>query len=64
MQDTQKETGCDKLCDTISDMLFCMVLGIPWLMGIVLAKGFWETTISTVFPPYAWYLVVKHFMGL
>jgi hypothetical protein len=36
-----------------------------WVYGIVLAQGFWLTTLSCVFPPYAFYLVVekiaKHF---
>lgn len=33
---------------------------ISWLFGIVLAKGFWMTLCS-LFPLYAWYLVVEFF---
>lgn len=28
-------------------------------MGVVIAKGFWSTTISIFIPPYAWYLVLE-----
>jgi hypothetical protein len=32
---------------------------IAWLVGIVLAKGFWSTVIAICFAPYAWYLVAE-----
>lgn len=35
-----------------------MTLLISWLLGFVLAKGFWSTLACT-FPFYAWYLVVE-----
>ena len=41
--------------------ILTLVIVPTWLMGIVLAKGFWQTTFS-FFPPYAWYLVVEWFM--
>lgn len=36
---------------------------ISYLAGIVLAKGFWETLCS-LFPFYAWYLVVERLMHM
>jgi hypothetical protein len=36
------------------------VMIISWLLGFVLAKGFWSTLACT-FPLYAWYLVVEFF---
>ena len=33
-----------------------------WIAGIVLAKGFWLTTLSVVLPFYAWYLVIERLM--
>ncbi len=33
-----------------------------WLAGIVLAKGFFSTAFSCIMPPYAFYLVVEHFL--
>ena len=36
---------------------------IPWLMGVVLAKGIWSTFFSIVFPPYAWYLATEYLMS-
>jgi len=36
------------------------VLGVlAWLVGIVLAKGFWSTAIAVCVPPWAWYLSVE-----
>ena len=44
---------------TPDDALLMLFIVLPWLSGIVLAKGFWTTTIAVLFPPYAWYLVVE-----
>ena len=38
-----------------------LIAVITWLMGIVLAKGFWMTALSII-PFYAWYLVVEKIM--
>jgi len=38
------------------------ILTLVWVMGIVLAKGFWPTFWAIVIPPWAWYLAVEHFM--
>lgn len=35
---------------------------IAWIMGVVLAKGFWLTTLSIFFPFYSWYLVAEEVM--
>ncbi len=32
---------------------------LAWLVGIVLAKGFWSTFFAVTVPPYAWYLCVE-----
>jgi len=37
---------------------------IIWPMGIALAKGFWLTFFSIIFPPTAVYLVVEHILKL
>ena len=44
------------------DIIALVVLVIPWLMGIVLAKGTWSTMFSIFVIPYAWYLVAEHYM--
>ena len=41
------------------ELLVAVLLGVPWLAGIVLAKGFWSTAAAVCVPPYAWYLVVE-----
>lgn len=32
---------------------------VLWIVGLVLAKGFWSTAIGIVFPPWALYLVAE-----
>lgn len=32
---------------------------VLWLMGIVLAKGFWSTFFAVVLPLWSWYLVAE-----
>lgn len=45
-----------------ASLLTLLVVVIPWLMGIVLAKGFFQVLASVLFAPYAWYLVVERLM--
>ena len=45
-----------------ASLLTLLVVVIPWLMGIVLAKGFIQVLVSVLFAPYAWYLVVERLM--
>jgi len=37
--------------------LFC-----TWIVGIVLAKGFWSTVIAVLIPLWAWYLVAERLL--
>jgi hypothetical protein len=32
---------------------------ILWLIGIVIAKGFWSTFFAVIFPLWSWYLVAE-----
>jgi hypothetical protein len=32
---------------------------VAWVAGIVLAKGFWMTTLAVFFPLYGWYKLVQ-----
>ena len=44
-----------------------IIILIPWLIGIVLAKGFWSTFFALIIPFYAWYLVIErvlHYYGI
>lgn len=38
---------------------YSLFLILLWLMGIVLAKGFWSTFFAVIIPIYGWYLVVE-----
>ena len=40
------------------------VLIILWIVGIVLAKGFWSTLFALFVIPWAWYLAVEHILIL
>ena len=46
------------------DTMVKLLLLIGWVMGIVLANGFWSTLFSVFIAPYAWYLVVEKIMIL
>jgi hypothetical protein len=35
------------------------VLMCLWVVGWVLAEGFWPTLFSVVFPPWGWYLLAE-----
>lgn len=36
---------------------------VVWVMGWVLAKGFWSTVAAVLFPPWAWYLTAEFFIS-
>jgi hypothetical protein len=42
--------------------LFELIMAIIWIVGIVIAKGFWSTFFAVIFPLYSWYLVAEHFL--
>lgn len=46
---------------SIGGAIVLIALVAPWIMGFVLAKGFWSTFFC-IFPPYAFYLVAEKFM--
>ena len=48
----------------LTELIGAILLGVPWLAGIVLAKGFWSTVAAVCVPPYAWYLVVERGMAV
>lgn len=43
----------------MSYVLSFMLL-IGWLVGLVLAQGFWSTFFAFIFPLWGYYLVVEH----
>ena len=47
---------------SLVEVVCVMLIVVPWLAGIVLAKGFWSTFAAICVPPYAWYLVVERGM--
>ena len=36
-----------------------LILTIFWVVGAVLAKGFWSTFFAVILPFWAWYLVAE-----
>ncbi len=43
--------------------ILVVCLSVAWLAGLVLAKGFWLTTLGIFLPFYSWYLVVEKIMA-
>lgn len=37
------------------------LLGVLWVMGFVVAKGFWSTLFCLI-PLWAWYLSIEHIL--
>lgn len=43
----------------IIDLIVSVVFLVPWLAGIVFAKGTGSTILAVIFPPWAYYLVIE-----
>jgi hypothetical protein len=39
--------------------LVSLVLFVGWIVGLVLAKGFWSTFFAFIFPLWGYYLVAE-----
>jgi hypothetical protein len=40
-----------------------VLITVPaWVVGIVLAQGFWSTFFAIFVPLWAWYLTVEHLL--
>lgn len=35
------------------------ISGVAWIVGVVLASGFWSTAFAIFVPFWAWYLVIE-----
>jgi len=45
--------------DKVVNYTIGLVIILTWLLGIVIAKGIYETILACLFAPYAWYLVAE-----
>jgi hypothetical protein len=36
------------------------ILTILWVIGVILAEGFWWKVLAFFFPFYAWYVGIEH----
>jgi len=45
---------------SFTDTIIYAAIIIPWLKGISLAVGFWQTAFAII-PFYAWYLVIEKY---
>ena len=39
-----------------------LIVAALWIIGIVLANGFWSTAAAIFFPPWGWYLIAERWM--
>jgi len=37
---------------------------VGWILGVIIAKGFWSTLFSIFFAPWAWYLTLEYYFFL
>jgi hypothetical protein len=42
--------------------IISFIFFVGWIAGIVLAKGFWSTTIAVIIPLWSWYLVIEQLL--
>jgi len=49
---------------TPSDPVLFLIGVVGWLMGMAIAKGFWPMLIATVFPPFAWFVVIDKMLQI
>jgi hypothetical protein len=49
------------LADTVSLILMLLFVVVPWMLGVVIAKGFISTSIAIFIPLYAWYPGIEFF---
>lgn len=41
-----------------TDTLYGLIISFLWVLGWVLAEGFWSTFFAVIFPPWGWYLAI------
>lgn len=46
----------------INKTLVMGIFSIPWVIGVVLAKGFWSTLFAFFIPFWAWYLTAEKWL--
>ncbi|MCK5020126.1 MAG: hypothetical protein KAS32_23935 [Candidatus Peribacteraceae bacterium] len=44
--------------------LVLVLIVVPWIAGVVIAKGIWSILAAIFFAPWAWYLTIEHIMKL
>jgi len=44
------------------EILYKLTALSVWVIGVVIAKGFWSTFFALIIPFYAWYLAFEHFL--
>jgi len=48
----------------ILDSIISLLILISWVVGVVIAKGYWSIFFAVCFPPYAIYLTVEHYLTM
>lgn len=63
MQNTTNTSTSSCYCNTVG-AIAALLMFLVWIMGAVIAKGFWSTVFSIFFPPWAWYLFIERAMSI
>ena len=46
----------------INKILISILLGVVWVMGVAMAKGFWSTLFALIIPFWGWYLLAEKYL--
>jgi len=49
---------------SVTKAIIRLISLIVMITGIIITKGFWSVFFVIVFPPYAYYVVIEHFLKL
>jgi hypothetical protein len=47
---------------SIGSAILIICVMVPWVVGVVVAKGFWSTVCAVIVAPWAWYLTAEFFL--
>ena len=48
---------------SVGSAIIYITIIAPWICGIAVAKGFWATVGSVLFPPIAWVIFASHLLN-
>ena len=47
---------------SIGSAILTIAVIVPWVVGVVIAKGFWSTFFAVIMPFWSWYLTAEFYL--